>query len=110
MSRKINTYNQNAMDCADQFRPVKTPDPGARGDRGPKRLDRVRSAIRMSNDSIRTEDAQVRWIKRFNLSDGKWHPLEMGERDVEAFLSHLAVDEDVVASTQNQAICSRRFL
>jgi integron integrase len=110
ISGKITTYNQNAMDDADQFRPVKTPDPGAPGDHGPRLLDRVRSAIRMLHYRIRTEDAYVQWVKRFIVFHGKRHPLEMGEREVEAFLTHLAVDEDVAASTQNQAMCALLFL
>jgi hypothetical protein len=110
ISGKITAYNQNAMDYADQFRPVKTPDSGAPADRGPKRLDRVRSAIRLLHDSIRTEDAYVQWIERFIVFHDKRHPLDMGEREVEAFLVHLAVDEDVAASTQNQAMSALLFL
>jgi integron integrase len=60
--------------------------------------------------SIRTEDAYVQWARRFILFHGKRHPLEMGAREVEAFLTHLAVDEDVAASTQNQAMSALLFL
>jgi hypothetical protein len=98
------------MDYADLFRPIKAPSSGAPGDRGPKRLDRVRSAIRMLHDRIRTEDAYVQWITRFIVFHGKRRPLEMGDREVEAVLIHLAVDEDVAASTQNRAMSALLFL
>ena len=67
-------------------------------------LDQVREATRRLHYSLRTEDAYVLWIKRFILLHGKRHPLEMGEPEVVAFLTHLAVHEDVAASTQNQAL------
>ena len=56
--------------------------------------------------SIRTEDAYVLWARRFILFHGKRHPLEMGEAEVGAFLTHLAVRADVAASTQNQALAA----
>jgi integron integrase len=64
----------------------------------------------MMHYSIRTEDAYVQWIKRFILFHGKRHPLEMGESEVEAFLNHLAVEGNVAASTQNQALSALLFL
>jgi hypothetical protein len=54
--------------------------------------------------SIRTDDAFVLRVKRFVLFHGKRHPLEMSEPQVVEFLTHLAVHEDVAASTQNQAL------
>jgi integron integrase len=60
--------------------------------------------------SIRTEDAYVLWTKKFILFHGKRHPLEMGEPEVVAFLTHLAVQRDVAASTQNQALSALLFL
>ena len=61
----------------------------------------VRDAIRVNHYSIRTEEAYVDWIKRFILFHDKRHPKDMGAAEVEAFLTHLAVDEHVAASTQN---------
>jgi integron integrase len=60
--------------------------------------------------SKRTEEAYVEWIRRFILFHGKRHPLEMGCSEVEAYLTHLAVDRNVSASTQNQAFSAILFL
>ena len=57
-----------------------------------------------------TEDTYVYWIRRFILFHRKRHPLEMGKKEVEVFLTHLAVDQDVSASTQNQAFSALLFL
>ena len=77
-------------------------------DRPVKLLDQVRAAIRVRHYSIRTEQAYVDWIRRFILFHGKRHPTEMGVEHVTAFLSHLAVERSVSASTQNQAIAAAR--
>ena len=69
----------------------------------PKLLDRLRIHLRTRHYSIRTEQAYVDWARRFILFHGKRHPQDMGAGEVEAFLSHLAVDRQVSASTQNQA-------
>ena len=76
----------------------------------PKLLDQVRQAIRSKHYSIRTEEAYVGWIKRFIFFHGKRHPKEMGRPEIEAFLSHLAVEQKVSASTQNQALNALLFL
>jgi site-specific recombinase XerD len=73
-------------------------------------LRRVREAIRVRHLSIRTEQAYVQWIKRFILFHDKRHPAEMGEAEVAAFLTHLAVVGDVASSTQNQALNALVFL
>jgi integron integrase len=78
--------------------------------RTPKLLDQVREAIRTRHYSLRTEEAYVQWIKRFILFHGKRHPLEMGAQEITQFLSALAVDGHVSASTQNQALCALLFL
>ena len=70
----------------------------------PKLLDQVRNAIRVKHYSIRTEQAYIDWIKRFILFHGKRHPAEMGEEEVARFLTHLARDMNVAASTQNQHV------
>ncbi len=76
----------------------------------PRLLDQVRGKIRLKHYSIRTEQAYVDWIKRFVLHFDKRHPSEMGAREVEAFLTHLAVKGRVAASTQNQAKSALLFL
>jgi integron integrase len=76
----------------------------------PRLLDQVREAIRIRHYSIRTEQAYVDWIRRFILFHGKRHPREMGAPELTAFLSHLAVKQNVAASTQNQALHAILFL
>jgi integron integrase len=75
-----------------------------------KLLNRMREAIRLKHYSIRTEEAYVDWIKRYILFHDKRHPQEMGTPKIEAFLTHLAVDQNVAASTQNQALSALLFL
>ena len=75
-----------------------------------KLLDRVREAIRIKHYSIRTEEAYVSWIKRYILFHNKRHPLQMGSPEIEAFLTYLAMDQHVAASTQNQALNALLFL
>ena len=76
----------------------------------PKLLDRVRWQLRVKHYSIRTEQAYVDWIRRFILFHHKRHPNEMGEREITQFLTHLAVQKNVAASTQNQAFAALLFL
>jgi Phage integrase, N-terminal SAM-like domain len=78
--------------------------------RPPKLLDCVRATIRLKHYSMRTEEAYIQWVRRFILFHGKRHPQEMGAREVEAFLSHLAVEGQVSSSTQNQARSAILFL
>jgi site-specific recombinase XerD len=78
--------------------------------RQPRLLDQVREACRVRHYSIRTEDAYHHWIKRFILFHDKRHPLHMGAGEINAFLTHLAVDGHVSASTQNQAFSAVLFL
>jgi len=75
-----------------------------------KLLDRVRDAIREKHYSIRTEHAYVNWIKRFILFHHKRHPGTMGNIEIKTFLTHLAVDKNVAASTQDQALSAILFL
>src|SRR6267143_2046950 len=78
--------------------------------RSPRLLDRVREAIRSRHYSRRTEKAYVHWIRRFIFFHGKRHPAEMGAGEVTAFLTSLAVQDKVAASTQNQALSALLFL
>jgi len=70
----------------------------------------VRQALRARHYSFRTEEAYVGWIKRFIFFHGKRHPAEMGEPEVNQFLTDLAVTKKVSASTQNQALSALLFL
>lgn len=78
--------------------------------RPPKLLDRVRQVLRRKHYSYRTEQSYIQWIKRYILFHNKRHPKEMGAPEIEAFLTHLAVEENVAASTQNQALSALLFL
>jgi hypothetical protein len=65
----------------------------------PRLLDQVRGVLRRKHYSIRTEQSYVDWIRRFILFHGRRHPLQMGKAEVSAYLTHLAVERDVAAST-----------
>jgi len=77
---------------------------------GPRLLDRVRAAIRARHYSYRTEEAYTGWIRRYIFFHGKRHPAEMGKREIEQFLTALAVERKVSASTQSQALAALLFL
>ena len=74
-----------------------------------KLLDQLREQIRLRHYSIRTEAQYVQWVRRFVLFHGKRHPREMGAVEVTAFLTDLAVNGKVAASTQNQALSALLF-
>lgn len=76
----------------------------------PKLLDQVRLAIRTRHYSYHTEKAYVAWIKRYIFFHNKRHPVEMAEPEIGQFLSSLARDSRVSASTQNQALNALLFL
>jgi len=76
----------------------------------PRLLDRVREAIRARHYSLRTEEAYVGWIRRYILFHNKRHPLEMAEPEINAFVTHLAVESSIGASTQTQALSALMFL
>ena len=78
--------------------------------RPPKFLDQIRQQLRTHHYSRRTEDAYTEWIRRFILFHGKRHPRELGEAEVVRFLSSLATERHVSASTQNQAHSALLFL
>jgi hypothetical protein len=75
-----------------------------------KLLDRVRDAIRVKHYSYKTEKTYVQWIKRYIFFHNIRHPQEMGADEVNQFLTFLAVEEKVAASTQNQALSALLFL
>lgn len=76
----------------------------------PRLLDRLREQIRIRHYSIRTETAYIKWVRDFIRYHNLRHPAEMGAPEVERFLSHLAMDLNVAASTQNQALAALLFL
>ncbi|MHB0971255.1 MAG: integron integrase [Thermoanaerobaculia bacterium] len=76
----------------------------------PRLLDRVREAIRVRHYSRRTEETYVAWIRRFILFHNNRHPSSMGAEEINAWLTHLAVEGHVSASTQNQALSAILFL
>ncbi len=79
-------------------------------DRPGKLLAEARARMRRLGMALRTEQAYVGWIRRFILANGKRHPCGMGALEVEAFLTHLAMQGRVAASTQNQALSALLFL
>jgi len=75
-----------------------------------KLLEQVRDLIRVKHYSIKTEEAYLRWIKNYILFHKTRHPKEMGNNEVGQYLTHLAVNRKVAASTQNQALSALVFL
>lgn len=75
-----------------------------------KLLDLMRRAVRLRHYSRRTEEAYVRWVRRFVRFHGLRHPTELGAAEISKFLSSLATDRGVSASTQNQALAALLFL
>ncbi len=76
----------------------------------PKLLEQVRRRLRMLRMSLRTEEAYLGWVRRFVLFHDKRHPSTLGEIEVVAFLQHLAIDNQIAASTHNQALNALAFL
>ena len=77
---------------------------------GPKLLDRMSAVLRARHYSARTEKAYLLWARRFIMFHRMRHPADMGETEVNAYLTHLAVDVGVSASTQTQALSALLFL
>ena len=87
------------MDKSQTFRPTST-----------RLMDQVRETLRFYHYAYNTEKSYVGWILKFIRFSGKKHPKEMGKFEIERFLSHLAVNRDVAAATQNQALNAIMFL
>jgi integron integrase len=85
-------------------------DSGARAGQPPRLLDRVQQTIRARGYSPRTAEAYCTWVRRFCVFHELRHPRELGPPEIEAFLSHLANEQHVSASTQNQALAALLFL
>lgn len=77
---------------------------------GPKLLDRLRESLRSRHYSRRTEETYCQWVRRYIFFHDVRHPAEMGEEEINAFLTHLAVNDKVSASTQNQALSALLYL
>jgi len=75
-----------------------------------KLLDQVRLKLQTNHYSKKTEEAYILWIKRFIIFHNKRHPIDLGETEINQYLTHLAVKENVSASTQNLALCAIIFL
>ncbi len=86
------------------------PSPTPRHGTGPRLLDQVRQAVRVRHYSPRTERAYVRWVVRFVLHNHKRHPATLGGDEVSRFLTWLAEERKVSASTQTQALSALLFL
>jgi site-specific recombinase XerD len=117
----MNTLSYHLYTAVDTMKALYEPAPPAYGKTppanppSPKLLEQVRQAIRLKHYSIRTEQTYVDWIKRFILFHKTpqgliRHPKAMGLPEIEAFLTHLAVGQNVADSTQNQALCAILFL
>ena len=76
----------------------------------PRLFDEVRAVARMRHLSLRTEQAYLNWIRRFILFHKKRHPRDMGESEIRAFISNLAVNDNISASTQTVALSALLFL
>lgn len=109
MPQKSATDLRHSATTATTGGSLPAPPPPAAGPT-PKLLERVRWHLRVKRYSIRTEQAYVDWIRRYILFHGKRHPADMGEEEIAAFLSYLAVEGRVAASTQNQALSALLFL
>ncbi|WP_133470275.1 integron integrase [Paraglaciecola marina] len=73
-------------------------------------IESIRFILRTKRYSLKTEKAYLHWIRRFIYFNGKRHPKDMGELEVEQFLTHLAITLKVSPSTQNQALCAVIFM
>lgn len=76
----------------------------------PKLLDQLRDALRIKHYSYRTEETYLGWVRRYILFHQKRHPADMGMAEIQSFITHLASDRRVAASTQNQALSAVLFL
>jgi len=76
----------------------------------PRLLDLVPAELSLRHYSLRTHEVYIQWIKRYIFFHKKKHPKEMGKIEVESFLSYLATEKNVAASTQNQALSAILFL
>ena len=101
---------RNSPESHGTISPSPSPSIAPPSGRPPKLLDRLRGALRARHYSPRTDQTYCHWVKRFIFFHHVRHPAEMGEPEVNAFLTSLATQGKVSASTQNQALSALRFL
>ena len=82
---------------------IREPGQGTSSTKGKKLLDQYRDAMRVRHYSRRTEVTYISWVRQFILFHNKRHPREMGVDEINAFITYLANEKNVAASTQNQA-------
>ncbi len=75
-----------------------------------KLLEQLRDQLRLKHNSYRTEKSYVQWVRRLILFYNKRHPKDLGMPEVNQYLTHLAIEQDVAASTQNQILSALLFL
>ena len=120
---RIKNNSETGVECTEETRQGVSGEVGelqkqvqnSQATRQPKLLDRLRDKMRLLHYSIRTESAYSDWITRYckfhREPDGTWrHPAVLGSADIEKFLTYLAVESKVSASTQNQALSAILFL
>ena len=76
----------------------------------PKLLEQMSNVMRIKHYSLKTEKSYIQWVRRYIYFHNKQHPDEMGTLEVKQFLNYLAVEQNVAASTQNQALNAIVFL
>jgi len=79
-------------------------------EQSPKLLEQFRSVLRVKHYSLKTEQSYINWIKDYIYFHNKRHPKDMAGKEISEYLTHLAVERKVAASTQNQALCAIVFL
>ena len=77
---------------------------------GKKLLDQLSDQLRVKHYSLRTERTYVSWVRQYILFHDKRHPKDMGAAEINAFIAHLALEKQIAASTQNQALSAVLFL
>ncbi len=102
ISQVLRSPARKGADCPSQ--------PGSPAGSAPKLIGRLREALRSRHHRRRTEQSYCQWVKRFIYFHHVRHPAKMAEPEINAFLTHLAVKENVSASTQNQALAALLFL
>ena len=104
-------YSKNKQPGPQQRRKgrLKKHSPQPTANTSPKLLDQARGILRAKRYSYKTEQSYIQWMRRFIKFHNTRHPKEMGETEINQFLTHLAVKENVAASTQNQALCAIIF-
>src|SRR5262245_46014581 len=89
---------------------MQTPPPSKSSSQGKKLIDQVSDAIRVKHYSSRTEKTYKDWIKDYIFFHNKRHPKDMGADEIQAFITHLATERTLSASSQNQALSAVLFL